>query len=103
MLFDQGTPVPLRMFLAEHIVDTAYERGWSQVKDSELLKAAEIADYQLSVTTDQNLKYKQDLRQRRLAILVLSTTSWRQFKTHAAEIAEIINEIQVADYREFRI
>ena len=27
ILFDQGTPAPLRRYLAGHSVDTAYERG----------------------------------------------------------------------------
>ena len=27
ILFDQGTPVPLRKALAEHLVETAYEQG----------------------------------------------------------------------------
>ena len=27
ILFDQGTPVPLRRYLPQHIIDTAYERG----------------------------------------------------------------------------
>ena len=27
ILFDQGTPVPLRAALVGHTVDTAYERG----------------------------------------------------------------------------
>src|SRR5207248_10399658 len=29
ILFDQGTPVPLREFLSQHEVATAYERSWS--------------------------------------------------------------------------
>jgi len=28
VLFDQGTPVPLRELLSRHSIDTAYERGW---------------------------------------------------------------------------
>lgn len=28
ILFDQGTPVPLRQYLTEHSVTTAYEEGW---------------------------------------------------------------------------
>ena len=41
ILFDQGTPVPLREFLSQHEVATAYERGWSTLKNGELLEAAE--------------------------------------------------------------
>jgi hypothetical protein len=41
ILFDQGTPAPLRRHLTGHQVETAYERGWSNLKNGELLDAAE--------------------------------------------------------------
>src|SRR5438067_206990 len=41
ILFDQGTPVPLRPALAGHLVDTVYEMGWSELENGELLKLAE--------------------------------------------------------------
>jgi hypothetical protein len=41
ILFDQGTPVPLRNFLREHEVKTAFELGWSTLKNGDLLNAAE--------------------------------------------------------------
>jgi len=37
ILFDQGTPVPLRGHLAWHEVSTSYEKGWSTLKNGELL------------------------------------------------------------------
>jgi hypothetical protein len=57
ILFDQGTPVPLRQFLKDHTVKTAYEEGWSALSNGDLLTEAENAGYQLLVTTDQNLRY----------------------------------------------
>jgi len=30
ILFDQGTPTPLREALKQHEVSTTYERGWSK-------------------------------------------------------------------------
>jgi hypothetical protein len=41
ILFDQGTPVPLRRFLTGHDVATAYERGWSAVTNGDLIRLAE--------------------------------------------------------------
>ena len=41
ILFDQGTPVPLRRHLPSHVVDTAFERGWSVLDNGELLDMAE--------------------------------------------------------------
>ena len=39
ILFDQGTPRPLQHYLAEHSVDTASERGWSDLDNGDLLEA----------------------------------------------------------------
>jgi hypothetical protein len=76
VLFDQGTPIPLRQSLAHHEVSTAYERGWSRLKNGDLLDAAEGAAIEVLVTTDLNLQYQQSLKQRDIACVVLSTTSW---------------------------
>jgi predicted nuclease of predicted toxin-antitoxin system len=73
VLFDQGAPVPLRQFLQGHTVSTAAQKGWTQLQNSELLNAAEAAGFEVLVTTDQNLRHQQNLRGRRLAIVVLST------------------------------
>jgi predicted nuclease of predicted toxin-antitoxin system len=101
ILFDQGTPVPLRAHLVSHTVDTVYERGWASLGNSELLQAAEEADYDLLVTTDQNLKYQQDLRGRKLAVLVLLSTSWPRMRAHVQAIGELIATMQIGDYKEF--
>jgi hypothetical protein len=45
ILFDQGTPVPLRRSLTEHTVDTAYELGWADLANGDLLAIAEQNGY----------------------------------------------------------
>ena len=45
LLFDQGTPAPLRNLLPEHSVDTLAEKGWSEVR----LRASEISQAIASV------------------------------------------------------
>jgi len=57
ILFDQGTPVPLREALSPHEVVTAYERSWSSLENGALLDAAERDDFDMFVTTDKNLRY----------------------------------------------
>jgi hypothetical protein len=56
VLFDQGTPVPLRNHLPGHQVSTAYEMGWASVQIGELLLKAEKHCLNVLVTTDQSLK-----------------------------------------------
>jgi predicted nuclease of predicted toxin-antitoxin system len=80
ILFDQGTPVPLRRMLHPHVIDTAFENGWEKLTNGDLIQQAENADYSCMITTDQNLKYQQNLSQRGIAILVLKTTSWPRIR-----------------------
>lgn len=53
VLFDQGTPVPLRKHLAAHEVVTTFDLGWGRLGNGELLNRAEQADFEVLVTTDQ--------------------------------------------------
>src|SRR5215216_440790 len=76
IVFDQGTPVPLRRQLVGHTITTAYEQGWATLTNGALLDAAERAGFEVLITTDQNLRYQQNLTGRRLALVVFQSTSW---------------------------
>ncbi|MBD1914843.1 MULTISPECIES: hypothetical protein [Cyanophyceae] len=91
ILFDQGTPVPLRSRLRVQAVVTAYEKGWATLRNGELLDAAEAEGFKVFVTTDQNLRYQQNLSTRKLAVVVLSTTSWSRIKRQAALVESTVN------------
>ena len=65
ILFDHNVPDPLRRSLSKHHVQTAEHLGWQRLKNGLLLKAAEEADFDLMVTTDQNIKYQQNLTGRK--------------------------------------
>jgi len=62
--------------LTQHEVSTTYERGWSKLSNGELLDAAEREGFALMVTTDSNLRYQQNLGDRRLAINAASPGSY---------------------------
>jgi predicted nuclease of predicted toxin-antitoxin system len=101
IVFDQGTPAPLRRVLSGHTVATAFELGWSNLANGNLLEQAE-AQFDLLITTDQNLHYQQNLAGRRLAILVLPTTSWPEISQHEAEVLAAVNTLHAGEYRELR-
>jgi hypothetical protein len=61
VLFDQGTPVPLRRFLSSHTVTTVYEKGWSRTPNGDLLRLADQEMFEVFLTTDQRLRYQQNL------------------------------------------
>jgi glutamate racemase len=103
ILFDQGTPAPLRKSLTVHEVRTAYELGWSTLKNGELIHLAEQHGFEVMVTTDTNLKYQQNLTGRKIAIVVLLSTSWPRIQQRTVEIAERIARASVGDFIEIPI
>lgn len=82
----------MRHALQAHVVETAYERGWASLKNGELIASAEQAGFEVFVTTDGNLKYQQNLTQRRLAIVVLKTTSWPRIQRGLDRVVLAVNE-----------
>jgi len=100
ILFDQGTPAPLRHTLTGHSVATAFEQGWSNLQNGDLIRVAEADGFEALITTDQNLKYQQNLRGRKLAILVLPTTSWPKIQKQVEKVSAAVNSLKPGDYRE---
>ena len=103
ILFDQGTPVPLRRHLGAHFVDTVAERGWSTLSNGDLLRTAEKAEYELFITTDQNLRYQQNIAGRALGILVLMSTSWYRIRLRLTAIAAAIDRAHPGSYEEVSV
>ena len=103
ILFDQGTPVPLRRFLADHIVVTAFERGWSMLKNGDLIREAEADGFDLLVTTDTNLKYQQQMQGRAIGIVVLRSTSWPKIQLKISSVTAGIATVGPGGYLEIQI
>ncbi len=91
VLFDQGTPVPLRNLLNSHQIETPYERGWSQLANGELLAAAEHEGFEVFVTTDQNLVNQQNINDLPFAVVVLSSTSWPRIQKASDTVRSAID------------
>jgi hypothetical protein len=98
ILFDQGTPVPLRKYLSGHSIKTAYEQGWSTLLNGELLRVAGESGFDVLLTTDKNLAYQQNLAGRTIAIVVLSRNRWSLIKTEVDRIAQAVNAAVPGSY-----
>ncbi len=70
VLLDECVPRRLKRELPGHEVLTVTERGWSGVKNGELLALA-VAEFDAFLTVDQNLKYQQNLQTFPIGILLL--------------------------------
>lgn len=58
--------------LRGHSVTEARECGWATLKNGDLLSVAEQAGFDVLVTADKNIRYQQNLRGRKIAIVVLT-------------------------------
>lgn len=103
LLFDQGTPVPLRNHLPNHIVETAHEKGWSNLKNGDLLTRAEADGFDALITTDQNLRYQQNLTSWKIAVVVLLTTNWPRIRNHVDIVVQKIESLKAGTYIEVPI
>ena len=86
-----------------HTVETAYERGWSELQNGELIAAAEAAGFEVFVTTDRNLKYQQNLTARTLSIVVLLTTSWPRIQLSLPAVLTALEHARAGAYQEVHI
>lgn len=91
IIFDQGTPVAIRDALQNHFVRTANAQGWSTLTNGELLRVAEQAGFEVLLTTDTNLPDQQNLRGRKLAVVILTKNRWTLTKPRMKEIVAAIN------------
>jgi hypothetical protein len=103
VLFDQATPVPIRSYLEGHTVRTAFQQGWDKLKNSELLVAAEEAGFELFLTTDKNIRYQQNLAQRKIAILVLGQQQWPLLRLYIQRVVDAVNAASPGSFAELEI
>ena len=103
LLFDNGTPAPLRRHLGDHAIQTAAQFGWATLSNGELLDRAEAAGYEVLITTDQNMRYQQNLSDRRIGIVVLMDSRWPYVRLRTADIRAAIKAVKPGEAREVPI
>ncbi len=77
ILLDECAPRPLKRELADYEIRTVVEMGWSGKKNGELLLLMSQEGFTILLTTDQNLRYQQNLKQTGVAVIVLVAPSNR--------------------------
>lgn len=77
ILLDECVPRPLKHELRDYEIRTVVEMGWSGKKNGELLQLMAQEGFTILLTTDQNLRYQQNLQQTGVAVVVLVAPSNR--------------------------
>ncbi len=104
VLFDNGTPRTLaRYLIGRHAVTEARAQGWDRLENGELLSAAEAAGFEVLLTTDKNIRYQQNIRKRKIAIVALGQGRWTLIKSHISEIVRAVDEAKAGTFTEVEI
>ena len=102
ILLDECVPWPMHKLLSAHSCSTVQDEGWGGIKNGDLLQRAE-GEFDLFITSDQNLRYQQNLTGRRIAILELSTNDISRIQTASSLIEDALEKIQLNEFRQLTI
>ncbi len=100
ILFDEGVPRQLRRLLAGRQIKVVEEVGWKGVKNGRLLQLAEENGFDVLVTSDQELKYQQNLKGRRIANVVLPYNRRKWMPLLVPGLTSALEKIRPGDYVE---
>jgi hypothetical protein len=103
ILFDNGTPAPLRHALQGHVVVEAIERGWDRLVNGELIAAAEAAGFEVLLTTDKNMRYQQNLKSRKIAFVVIGNQQWPILRLYVERVVLALDRAMPGSYAEVEI
>ena len=93
VLVDECVPLKLVRLLAGHTFRTAQQKGWDGFANGRLLTLAE-PEFDLFLTSDRNLQYQQNLKGRKIAVLLLSTNHWPTLKKQVPLVQAALDKIQ---------
>ncbi|MBV8728232.1 MAG: hypothetical protein JO336_00340 [Acidobacteriia bacterium] len=103
ILFDHGTPRSIARWLQGHTVVEAIARGWDRLSNGASLNAAEEAGFDVLLSTDKNIRYQQNLRGRRIAIVILGNSQRPAVHHYIERIVAAVNAATPGSYAEVEI
>jgi hypothetical protein len=98
ILFDHSTPAPLSSYLTGHTVIEAKDRGWDRLSNGNLLAEAEHAGFEVLLTADNGIVYQQNLKGRKIALVVLSRNRWRSVQRVTRKIVAAVDAAEPGSY-----
>ena len=102
ILLDECVPWPMQKLLTGHSCSTVQAKGWGGIKNGDLLQRAE-SEFDLFITSDQNIRYQQNLTGRRIAILELSTNDIHRIQAASVLIEEALATISPSEFKQLSI
>ena len=103
VLFDHNIPKGLASFLKGHEVTLAVQMGWQSISNGELLAQTEAAGFEVMLTADKNIRYQQNLTNRRIAIVLITNPTWRELLPFVDRVVSGIDAATTGSFAEVEI
>jgi hypothetical protein len=98
LLLDENLPRALKALLAPREAKTVQELGWGSIKNGALVLKAE-GMFDVLLTADKNLRYQQNLKDRKIAIVELPTNRKTVVMTFGVQIHAALEQVERAGER----
>jgi alkanesulfonate monooxygenase SsuD/methylene tetrahydromethanopterin reductase-like flavin-dependent oxidoreductase (luciferase family) len=98
VLLDHNLSEHLPPSLTPHEVITAKQLGWAELRNGDLLRAAERAGFDAMFTADQNIWYQQNNEKRKIALVVVNTNRLAIITSHIAAIKDALSRAASGSY-----
>ena len=98
ILLDEGVSAGVRAYLTGFSVEVVPQIGWAGKTNGELIAAAEEAGFDIMVTADQNIRYQQNLTNRRISLVVLTVNHWPTLRANIGRIVTAVETAGVGTY-----
>ena len=102
VLVDECVPLKLVRLLTGHTFATAQQKGWGGFKNGRLIELAGPG-FDLFLTSDRNLQYQQNLKGRKIAVLLLSTNHWPTLKKQVPLVQAALDKILPDEFTRLEI
>lgn len=102
ILLDECTPHVLKRLLTEFEITTVQDLDRAGITNGALLQLAE-GQFDVLVTSDQNLRYQQNLANRQVAIIQLPTNKVPLVVKLAPAVKAALERIQIGEFVEIAV
>ena len=99
VILDENIPRKLKSRLPGHLVVTVPEKGWGGVKNGRLLALID-GSYDVFLTADKNLRYQQNLKERKISIIEVPFNDSAKLLPLSSEILLAIQQSSPGSYIE---
>ncbi len=103
VLFDHNVPSGAAQAFVAHEVTEAIQRGWERISNGALIANAEEAGFDVLLTADKRIRYQQNLKGRRIAVVVISNPTWRVLRKYLDRVTAAVNAAIPGSYAEVEI